>query len=222
MGSMARDCTGVIRSFRPWNRPVDGCGRCAQPADLLPRWTFTVSPIAAPHGLNERLLTVVTVRLGRGIVRSTGVGGAHSRPISSRAGRSQSRRSGPPRPQRTVTNRLTVRLRAPVDGCGRCAQPADLLAGRSRLHRGPPRPFGLSSFRPWNRPVDGCGRCAQPADLLPRWTFTVSPIAAPHGLNERLQADDLVVSVRSGRGMGPVKRISHVEARPHKVLSFCW
>ena len=31
-----------------------------------------------------------------------------------------------------------------------------------------------------------------------------------------------VVSVRSGRGMGPVKRISHVEARPHKVLSFCW
>ena len=30
------------------------------------------------------------------------------------------------------------------------------------------------------------------------------------------------VSVRSGRGMGPVKRISHVEARPHKVLSFCW
>ena len=23
-------------------------------------------------------------------------------------------------------------------------------------------------------------------------------------------------------GMGPVKRISHVEARPHKVLSFCW
>ena len=43
------------RSFRPWNRPVDGCGRCAQPADLLPRWTFTVSPIAAPHGLNERL-----------------------------------------------------------------------------------------------------------------------------------------------------------------------
>ena len=44
------------RSFRPWNRPVDGCGRCAQPADLLPRWTFTVSPIAAPHGLNERLL----------------------------------------------------------------------------------------------------------------------------------------------------------------------
>ena len=32
----------------------------------------------------------------RGIVRSTGVGGAHSRPISSRAGRSQSRRSRPP------------------------------------------------------------------------------------------------------------------------------
>ena len=32
----------------------------------------------------------------------------------------------------------------------------------------------------------------------------------------------LDVSVRSGRGMGPVKRISHVEARPHKVLSFCW
>ena len=32
----------------------------------------------------------------------------------------------------------------------------------------------------------------------------------------------LLVSVRSGRGMGPVKRISHVEARPHKVLSFCW
>ena len=31
-----------------------------------------------------------------------------------------------------------------------------------------------------------------------------------------------MVSVRSGRGMGPVKRISHVEARPHKVLSFCW
>ena len=30
------------------------------------------------------------------------------------------------------------------------------------------------------------------------------------------------VSVRSGRGMGPVKRISHVEARPHKALSFCW
>ena len=30
------------------------------------------------------------------------------------------------------------------------------------------------------------------------------------------------VSVRSGRGMGPVKRISHVEASPHKVLSFCW
>ena len=41
----------------------------------------------------------------------------------------------------------------------------------------------------------------------------------------RLQASgehDAVVSVRSGRGMGPVKRISHVEARPHKVLSFCW
>ena len=34
--------------------------------------------------------------------------------------------------------------------------------------------------------------------------------------------DMLFVSVRSGRGMGPVKRISHVEARPHKVLSFCW
>ena len=33
---------------------------------------------------------------------------------------------------------------------------------------------------------------------------------------------DWTVSVRSGRGMGPVKRISHVEARPHKVLSFCW
>ena len=33
---------------------------------------------------------------------------------------------------------------------------------------------------------------------------------------------DVWVSVRSGRGMGPVKRISHVEARPHKVLSFCW
>ena len=32
----------------------------------------------------------------------------------------------------------------------------------------------------------------------------------------------IIVSVRSGRGMGPVKRISHVEARPHKVLSFCW
>ena len=32
----------------------------------------------------------------------------------------------------------------------------------------------------------------------------------------------VLVSVRSGRGMGPVKRISHVEARPHKVLSFCW
>ena len=31
-----------------------------------------------------------------------------------------------------------------------------------------------------------------------------------------------IVSVRSGRGMGPVKRISHVEAKPHKVLSFCW
>ena len=35
-------------------------------------------------------------------------------------------------------------------------------------------------------------------------------------------SDPLTVSVRSGRGMGPVKRISHVEARPHKVLSFCW
>ena len=33
---------------------------------------------------------------------------------------------------------------------------------------------------------------------------------------------ETIVSVRSGRGMGPVKRISHVEARPHKVLSFCW
>ena len=32
----------------------------------------------------------------------------------------------------------------------------------------------------------------------------------------------LTVSVRSGRGMGAVKRISYVEARPHKVLSFCW
>ena len=31
-----------------------------------------------------------------------------------------------------------------------------------------------------------------------------------------------LVSVRSGRGMGAVKRISYVEARPHKVLSFCW
>ena len=31
-----------------------------------------------------------------------------------------------------------------------------------------------------------------------------------------------IVIVRSGRGMGPVKRISHVEAKPHKVLSFCW
>ena len=30
------------------------------------------------------------------------------------------------------------------------------------------------------------------------------------------------VSVRSSRGMGAVKRISHVEAKPHKVLSFCW
>ena len=34
--------------------------------------------------------------------------------------------------------------------------------------------------------------------------------------------DILGVSVRSGRGMGAVKRISYVEARPHKVLSFCW
>ena len=33
---------------------------------------------------------------------------------------------------------------------------------------------------------------------------------------------NLAVSVRSGRGMGAVKRISYVEARPHKVLSFCW
>ena len=37
-----------------------------------------------------------------------------------------------------------------------------------------------------------------------------------------LLADADMVSVRSGRGMGPVKRISHIEARPHKVLSFCW
>ena len=37
-----------------------------------------------------------------------------------------------------------------------------------------------------------------------------------------LDEDGTIVSVRSGRGMGPVKRISHVEARPHKVLSFCW
>ena len=32
----------------------------------------------------------------------------------------------------------------------------------------------------------------------------------------------VIVIVRSGRGMGAVKRISHVEAKPHKVLSFCW
>ena len=38
----------------------------------------------------------------------------------------------------------------------------------------------------------------------------------------RALCDGKIVSVRSGRGMGPVKRISHVEARPHKVLSFCW
>ena len=30
------------------------------------------------------------------------------------------------------------------------------------------------------------------------------------------------VSVRSGRGMGVVRRISRVEAKPHKGLSFCW
>ena len=30
------------------------------------------------------------------------------------------------------------------------------------------------------------------------------------------------VSVRSGRGMGIVRRISRVEAKPHKGLSFCW
>ena len=48
---------------------------------------------------------------------------------------------------------------------------------------------------------------------------------------DRASAEDLrryqlhmrsAVSVRSGRGMGAVKRISYVEARPHKVLSFCW
>ena len=42
------------------------------------------------------------------------------------------------------------------------------------------------------------------------------------GLDHVAFKDGLIVSVRSGRGMGPVKRISHVEARPHKVLSFCW
>ena len=44
-------------------------------------------------------------------------------------------------------------------------------------------------------------------------------------LSALANTEDIVkgkVSVRSGRGMGPVKRISHVEARPHKVLSFCW
>ena len=39
---------------------------------------------------------------------------------------------------------------------------------------------------------------------------------------ERSTIQRLGVSVRSGRGMGAVKRISYVEARPHKVLSFCW
>ena len=39
---------------------------------------------------------------------------------------------------------------------------------------------------------------------------------------EPVVSGKLLVSVRSGRGMGPVKRISHVEARPHKVVSFCW
>ena len=38
----------------------------------------------------------------------------------------------------------------------------------------------------------------------------------------RVALEALRVSVRSGRGMGAVKRISHVEAKPHKVLSFCW
>ena len=41
-------------------------------------------------------------------------------------------------------------------------------------------------------------------------------------VRDRLDVSLVDVSVRSGRGMGPVKRISHVEARPHKVLSFCW
>ena len=46
-------------------------------------------------------------------------------------------------------------------------------------------------------------------------------IDKPGGAMARLVLS-MAVSVRSGRGMGPVKRISHVEARPHKVLSFCW
>ena len=52
------------RSFRPWNRPVDGCGRCAQPADLLPRWTFTVSPItiAMPSGGASTPSLTITLR----------------------------------------------------------------------------------------------------------------------------------------------------------------
>ena len=54
------------------------------------------------------------------------------------------------------------------------------------------------------------------ADRMPRGTET------PIDLQEWIGAPCFVVSVRSGRGMGPVKRISHVEARPHKVLSFCW
>ena len=54
-GNPAVTASGRNRAFRPWDRPADGCGRCAQPADLLPRWTFTVFADLDPHGLNERL-----------------------------------------------------------------------------------------------------------------------------------------------------------------------
>ena len=55
---------------------------------------------------------------------------------------------------------------------------------------------------------------AQPPHLLPLLLFTAVLNSVQHGLSERLRIGVSGVIVRSGRGMGAVKRISHVEAKP--------
>ena len=62
-----------------------------------------------------------------------------------------------------------------------------------------------------NRPRYNRDKLRYPSDLTDAEWAHIEPLTL-----------EVPVSVRSGRGMGPVKRISHVEARPHKVLSFCW
>ena len=42
-------------SYRPCGRLSDGCGRCSQPTNCLPRWPFNIFADLRSNGLNERL-----------------------------------------------------------------------------------------------------------------------------------------------------------------------